>query len=480
MLHTSPLAAAAGKRDIQEKEDEEEEHKEEEKRTCEMWQLKLSSGGGTYGIHFCVVFDDDWSFKPKNILVVVVVVSCCEGKNNTHAVPPKKKVDSSKYSSSSVAPRERRPHRVGTFNQSSLLRCRFAPHSGSQALRSKTFQRRLSFSWKRHHQLETPIFEICGKKKRNAMMGGGEKKKKQLSGAQKRKKKKENEDLAAEMERLKLGPTTLWTGLVTHHKDIFVSHVLSKLNTTDRYFFGMVNSESRDVLKYTGVNASGLGVIVYEYSSISTLEFVWNNIPWGKKFEDGNVADQAWFCFQVAGTNKLEFLKWAREVKHCEWNEWTITMAAVKGNLEMLRYCFSNDCPCDKKESCEQAAAGGNLDCLRFLFDKVKPSRDTEEKAAVQAACGGHVDILKYFVEERKISDDLKLDCVGNAARYGGLDCIKYLVEEVKTPLNRWDFIANARYHEHPECENYLLEKGCPEPTDEEYAEFVKGRKEQH
>ena len=73
MLHTSPLAAAAGKRDIQEKEDEEEEHKEEEKRTCEMWQLKLSSGGGTYGIHFCVVFDDDWSFKPKNIAVVVVV-----------------------------------------------------------------------------------------------------------------------------------------------------------------------------------------------------------------------------------------------------------------------------------------------------------------------------------------------------------------------------------------------------------------------
>jgi len=26
-------------------------------------------------------------------------------------------------------------------------------------------------------------------------------------------------------------------GLVLHHKDVFVSHVLSKLNTTDRYFF---------------------------------------------------------------------------------------------------------------------------------------------------------------------------------------------------------------------------------------------------
>jgi len=281
------------------------------------------------------------------------------------------------------------------------------------------------------------------------------------------------------MERLKLGPTKLWNGLVLHHKDVFVSHVLPKLNRTDRCFFSKVNRESLDVLKYAGVDVSGLGLIVYECSSISTLEWAWNHYPWGEEFEDGRVIDQAWFCAGVAATNKLEFLKWAREVKHCEWDEKTITMAAVKGNLEMLRYCFSNDCPCDKKESCEQAAAGGHLDCLRFLFDKVQPSRETEEEAAVQAACGGHVDILKYFVEERKISDDLKLDCVGNATTYGGLDCIKYLVEEVKTPLNRWDFIANARYHEQPDCENYLLEKGCPEPTDEEYAWFVEDKEEQ-
>ena len=45
-----------------------------------------------------------------------------------------------------------------------------------------------------------------------------------------------------EMERLKLGPTKLWTGLVLHHKDVFVSHVISKLNRTDRFFFSKVNS----------------------------------------------------------------------------------------------------------------------------------------------------------------------------------------------------------------------------------------------
>ena len=66
--------------------------------------------------------------------------------------------------------------------------------------------------------------------------------------------------------------------------------------------------------------------------------------------------DQAYFCEQVAGTNKLELLKWAREVKHCEWDEKTITVAAFKGNLEMLKYCFSNECPYDEEMSCRQAA----------------------------------------------------------------------------------------------------------------------------
>jgi hypothetical protein len=160
-------------------------------------------------------------------------------------------------------------------------------------------------------------------------------------------------------------------------------------------------------------------------------------------------------------------------VKQCEWDEKTITVAALRGNLEMLKYCFSNGCPCDVEESCVQAAIEGHLDCVRFLFDQVEPSREAEEEAARQAACHGHLDILKYFVEERKISDDLELDCVVAAAKYGQLDCLKYLIEEAKAPLDFWLYIALARYYEHTDCLNYLLEKGCPEPTDEEYAGFV-------
>ena len=108
-----------------------------------------------------------------------------------------------------------------------------------------------------------------------------------LSSTAKRKKEEAMiAEAAADMERLKLGPTKLWTGLVLHHKDVFVSHVIPKLNTTDRWFFSKVNRESRGVLEYAGVNVSELGWTVCECSSISTLEWTWNHMPWGEKDEE--------------------------------------------------------------------------------------------------------------------------------------------------------------------------------------------------
>ena len=143
-----------------------------------------------------------------------------------------------------------------------------------------------------------------------------------MSGAQKRKKKKEKEEAvkeaAKEMERLNFGPTEIWTGLLLHHKDIFVSHVLSKLNGTDRFFFSKVNRESWGVLAYAGLEVSKIIWAVHECVSISTLEWAWNHMDWGEKDTKGRVIDQAWFCSEVARTNKLEFLKWAREEKHCK------------------------------------------------------------------------------------------------------------------------------------------------------------------
>jgi len=304
------------------------------------------------------------------------------------------------------------------------------------------------------------------------MMGG-----KKPSGAAKRKKKKEKEEAIErkreETERLKLGPSKLWTGLVLHHKDIFASHVMPKLNETDRYFFSEANSDGQNLLEYAGVDVSKMRWYVKECSSISTLEWAWNYRECGKKDEHGNVKDQALFCAEVALSNKLEFLKWAREVKKCEWDERTIGVAVHVGNLEMLKYCFANDCPCDERESCVKAAIKGHLDCLRFLLDKLKPSREVERDATIQAAAYGHLDILKYCIEEKKITECLE-DCVGFASEQGELITLKYLVEEAKAPLDYVEFVSAARFTEHYECENYLLEKGAAEPTDQEYEDYVR------
>ena len=67
------------------------------------------------------------------------------------------------------------------------------------------------------------------------------------------------------------------------------------------------------------------------------------------------LGDETWFCRQVAETNKLELLKWAREEKKCEWDEETINRAASQGNLEMVKYCVANECPIDV-EACANAA----------------------------------------------------------------------------------------------------------------------------
>ena len=126
-----------------------------------------------------------------------------------------------------------------------------------------------------------------------------------ISWEARRKEKEREEEMFADamedMENLSLSSqktsssSPLWNGLVLHHKDIFVSHVIPKLNRADRWFFSEVSRESFDVLEYAGVDVS-LRWGPYECSSISTLEFLWNIFPWGKKDTKGNVMDQAYFA----------------------------------------------------------------------------------------------------------------------------------------------------------------------------------------
>ena len=190
-----------------------------------------------------------------------------------------------------------------------------------------------------------------------------------------------------------------------------------------------------------------------EMSSISTLEVAWEHkLLWPRWW------DETYFCWRVALTNKLEFLKWAREEKKCEWNEETITVAAYQGNLEMVKYCVANECPIDER-ACAWAADGGELEVLKYLREEVKAPWDW--RTATFAAKYGHLHILEYLVERKY--DKFNVHACWFAAENGHLVCLKYLHETAKAP---WDSQAVRYAHEnnHPECLQYLLDNDCPLP----------------
>ena len=129
---------------------------------------------------------------------------------------------------------------------------------------------------------------------------------------------------------------SLWD-LIVNNDDICFQHILPRLNSNDVKFLYGVNTETRKLIERSSREKElKRGFKVKEMSSISTLEFVWENKSLWPRYWG-----EATFCSQVAQTNKLELLKWAREEKECEWDEWTINAAAEQGNLEMVKYCVS-------------------------------------------------------------------------------------------------------------------------------------------
>jgi hypothetical protein len=131
-----------------------------------------------------------------------------------------------------------------------------------------------------------------------------------------------------------------------------------------------------------------------EMSSISQLEFAWDNYHWCGDEEDGTQED---FFFKVAEMNKLEYLVWAREVKNCAWDSWTIDSAAYQGNLAMVKYCVDNGCPMDE-HACLYAAEEGHLDVLKYLHENDCP---WNRGACYWAHKKNHIDCLNYLIEQK-------------------------------------------------------------------------------
>ena len=251
---------------------------------------------------------------------------------------------------------------------------------------------------------------------------------------------------------------SLWD-VVVKWDDICFKHILPRLDLNDVKFLYGVNTETRALIKRsTRANDLERRFNIGEMSSISTLEFAWEN----KSLWPSWLEDETNFCLRVAETNKLELLKWAREEKKCEWDKRTTRGAAEQGNLEMVKYCVANKCPLNLW-ACARAASGGHLEILKYLREEVKAPWDS--RMAAFAARKGHLHILKYLFESNY--NQFEYACE-DAAKNGHLDCLKYLRETAKARLYS-GAIRKAHENDHPECVQYLLNNNCPLPRNWRY-----------
>ena len=256
-------------------------------------------------------------------------------------------------------------------------------------------------------------------------------------------------------QKRKLSQGALWD-VIVDNDDVCFKHILPRLNQTDVKFLFEVNRETRALIKRSSRNDDLRKLFkVSEMSSISTLEIAWENRSLWQCWLFG----ERRFCAQVARTNKLELLKWIREEKKCDWDEWTISKAALQGNLEMVKYCVANKCPVNEY-ACGYAAHNGHLECLKYLRKEVKAPWNWA--TASGAAKNGHLHILEYLVERKYEFQYVRRACC-HAARYGHLECLKFLHETAKAPWDS-DAVRYAHKYNHVECVQYLLDNDCPLP----------------
>ena len=188
-------------------------------------------------------------------------------------------------------------------------------------------------------------------------------------------------------------PTDLALLFTAQWRDVFETHIVPKLRPkSELKFLKMAFKNARDAVERSKIKV-GKMFNISEFTSISQMEFAWDNYHWGVGWK----GTQEYFCREVAGMNKLEYLVWLREEKNCDWDEGTINWSAKQGNLSMVKYCVDNGCPMHAG-ACLYAAREGHLDVLKYLHEHDCP---WDSGACLYAHYRNRIDCLNYLIEQK-------------------------------------------------------------------------------
>ena len=201
-------------------------------------------------------------------------------------------------------------------------------------------------------------------------------------------REKEEELREVKEELRNLSPTPLWKVVTDkQYKDIFETHILSKLEELSFRVFREVNTESRDACRRSGRK-------LRETFGLTTYS---GNPPVAKKTTRklGGKEAQYFFCNRAACMGNLALVRWLREVKKFDWNEWTINRAAENGHLHIVTYCMEQKCPRGSL-TCAYAAAYGHLDILKYLHENGAP---WSSWTCYYARENNHLECLLYALD---------------------------------------------------------------------------------
>ena len=213
---------------------------------------------------------------------------------------------------------------------------------------------------------------------------GGKLKEKERANEKMRELKRKFEEL----EGLKIEPFPLWKVVTDkQYKDIFETHILSKLDELSFRVFREVNTESRDACRRSERKLQE----TFELTTVS------GNPPVVKKktIKIEGKETQYYFCSQAAVTGNLALVRWLREVKKFDWNELTINAAAKCGHLHIVTYCTEQKCPRGEL-ACAFAAKFGHLDTLKYLHENGAP---WDFRTCYYARKNNHLECLNYAKE---------------------------------------------------------------------------------
>ena len=171
-------------------------------------------------------------------------------------------------------------------------------------------------------------------------------------------------------------------------------------------------------------------------------------------------------CSSAAFYGSIDILKYARE-NGCPWDTKTCEYAALGGSIDLLKYAHENGCPWDKS-TCEHAAYNDSLVCLKYarenaLLKEGGGACPWDEDTCRSAAQNGNLEIFKYAYMNGCPWNEFTYQA---AAKSGSLDLLKYIYENIvlKEGSKGWDenICSSAARYGHLESLKYARDNGCP------------------